>query len=120
MHARQPQARVTDYAQVSETTLNVTGFESLCVMDASFLPFKRSLFSRASLELEREQLTADQLHKLSTHLNRFFHFLVPHFPGSAATRVLEYFIRKYKCAVSFIHCGFEYISSDLALSSGIE
>ena len=85
-------------ASAADTPSSRAGFEALCTSDASFLPFKRTLFARSSLELERDACTQEQVAKLAASITRFLHLLVPHFATSAATMALEYLVRKYRCA----------------------
>jgi hypothetical protein len=72
------------------------GFELLCATNSSFLPFKRSILSRASLEFDRGQCTEEQATKLERTLSSLFCLLVPYFMAPAATAVLEYLMRKYR------------------------
>ena len=78
-------------------TVCSAGFESLCASDPNFLPFKRSLLSRASLQYDRAQTTPEQQAKVDRALTALLQHLVPFFLTPAATAVLEYLVRKYKC-----------------------
>lgn len=66
-------------------------------MDARFVPFKRTLLGQASLKYDRDQQSKDANIKIDAALKSFFHLMIPHFRTGAATAVLEYMVRKYKC-----------------------
>lgn len=74
------------------------GFDSLNASNAAFLPLKRALLTRASLDFERTQCTPEQQGKVDRAVTGLLQLLVPFFLSPAAVAVLEYLIRKYKCA----------------------
>ena len=71
------------------------GFGELCNLDARFRPYAKSLFGRAGLELDRQQASREVLAKLDASLGGFFALLSGCFLLPAATKALEFLVRRY-------------------------
>ncbi|PNH06163.1 hypothetical protein TSOC_007476 [Tetrabaena socialis] len=72
------------------------GLEDLIRLELSFRPYRESLFSRASLDINPELQTTDFLAKLDESITSFCFLLSNHFLAPAAFKALEYLIRRYK------------------------
>lgn len=79
------------------------GIEELGQIDAQLAHFQDTVISRASLSLDLGQHTTEQNEKLDVEVVMLCHRLVPHFQRKAATAVLEYLVRQYKCALCSVH-----------------
>ena len=65
-------------------------------MEPRFRPFRESLFSRASLDINPELQTAEFLSRLDESIGSFCLLLTNHFLAPPAFKALEYLIRRYK------------------------
>lgn len=72
------------------------GLDELVRKDPRFRQYKESLFSRASLNLDPDQQTADVLQKLDDTIQAFCAQLCDHFLSPSAFKVLEFLIRRFK------------------------
>ena len=61
-----------------------------------FEPFTRTLFGNGGLDIEREQQTTEESKKVNKSLDGFLEILSPFFLRPAATKTLEYHVRRYK------------------------
>lgn len=75
----------------------LTGFEQLIRLDLRFEPFTRTLFGGAGLDTERDQLTEEDIRRVNSSIEGFLGILSPFFLRPAATKTLEYLVRRYKC-----------------------
>ena len=87
-------AWVVDFLRIAG--LHVAGYEQLIRLDAHFEPFARTLFGSVDLDIEREQQTEEQNQRVDQSLERFLSILSPFFLRPAATKILEYLVRRYK------------------------
>ncbi|GLC34752.1 hypothetical protein PLESTB_001159600 [Pleodorina starrii] len=72
------------------------GLEDLTRLEPRFRPYRESLFSRASLDINPELQTPEFLSKLSESIYSFCCLLSNHFLSPPAFKALEYLIRRYK------------------------
>jgi U3 small nucleolar RNA-associated protein 10 len=76
---------------------NHSGFRELCALDARFEPFARTLFSPPSAGAPgREGLDAAGTARLDASLAAFARLVGPHIASPAASRALEYLVRRYR------------------------
>eukprot|EP00198_Chlamydomonas_reinhardtii_P004646 XP_001693982.1 nucleolar protein [Chlamydomonas reinhardtii] len=76
--------------------LSTQGLEELVRLEPRFRPFRESLFSRASLDINPELQTAEFLSRLDESIGSFCLLLTNHFLAPPAFKALEYLIRRYK------------------------
>ena len=89
-------AAAMDVLAVHEIATN--GLEELIRMDSAFARFARddSIFSAASVRLDREMLTASEDAELKAKLEAFLRLLGGFYLESAAKKAMEYLVRKYR------------------------
>ncbi|KAG2433890.1 hypothetical protein HXX76_008243 [Chlamydomonas incerta] len=76
--------------------LATQGLEELVRLEPRFRPFRESLFSRASLDINPEMQTAEFLSRLDESIGSFCLLLTNHFLAPPAFKALEYLIRRYR------------------------
>ncbi|KAG2486505.1 hypothetical protein HYH03_014807 [Edaphochlamys debaryana] len=76
--------------------LSCQGLEELVRLEPRFRPYRESLFSRGSLEINPDMQTTEFLAKLDESIHGFCCLLTNHFLSPPAFKVLEYLIRRYK------------------------
>ncbi|KAG2446493.1 hypothetical protein HYH02_008484 [Chlamydomonas schloesseri] len=76
--------------------LAAQGLEELVRLEPRFRPFRESLYSRASLDINPEMQTAELLSRLDESISSFCLLLTNHFLAPPAFKALEYLIRRYK------------------------
>ncbi|EFJ42549.1 hypothetical protein VOLCADRAFT_107183 [Volvox carteri f. nagariensis] len=72
------------------------GLDELMHLEPRFRPFRESLFSRASLDINPDLQTSEFLSKLSESVHEFCCLLSNHFLSPGAFKALEYLIRRYR------------------------
>ncbi len=72
------------------------GLEDLCKQEPRFAAFRESLFSQASVALNRDLQTREVNDKIDVTVDSLLLLLSDHFLSPAAFKVLEYLIRRYK------------------------
>ncbi|PKA48764.1 Uncharacterized protein AXF42_Ash018706 [Apostasia shenzhenica] len=76
-----------------------SGIETLVEADDRFLSFKSTLFSHASLDIEREKMAPTEEEKLNKSICSYLRLLAGYLHLHAALRTLEYLIRRYQVHV---------------------
>ena len=77
--------------------LALGGFVELCDMDGRFQVFSKTLFGRASLEVNRDLEGKETNEKFDSSINSFLRLLTAYFLLPCSFRALEYLVRRYKC-----------------------
>ncbi|KAK3070838.1 snoRNA-binding rRNA-processing protein utp10, partial [Teratosphaeriaceae sp. CCFEE 6253] len=72
------------------------GFEELCMLDARFSPFGRSLFSEQSQSEDRTQMTAAKNAELDRTVESFLALLSGRLLLKPATKALEWLVRRFR------------------------
>ncbi len=72
------------------------GLDELIRLEPRFRPYRESLFSRASLDINPDLQTPDFLAKLDESIHGFCCLLCNFFLAAPAFKALEYLIRRYK------------------------
>ncbi|KAK3072122.1 snoRNA-binding rRNA-processing protein utp10 [Teratosphaeriaceae sp. CCFEE 6253] len=72
------------------------GFEELCMLDARFSPFARSLFSEQSQSEDRTQMTAAENAELDRTVESFLALLSGRLLLKPATKALEWLVRRFR------------------------
>lgn len=83
----------------------ILGLEALIELDARFGKYKDTLFSQTSLELDRGKMVQKEEDKLNRSISLYLRLLSGHFELPAASKTLEYLIRRYEYVfqcISFI------------------
>ena len=78
---------------------HLPGFNELTRLDGRFEQFSKSLFSRAASEENRELLDKEANKKLDQQIESYLRLLSGFYLNPAATKTLEYLIRRYKIHV---------------------
>ncbi|GIL54419.1 hypothetical protein Vafri_9956 [Volvox africanus] len=78
------------------------GLEELTQLEPRFRPFRESLFSRASLDLNPDMQTVEFLSKLGESIYGFCCVLSNHFLLPGSFKVLEYLIRRYRANERYV------------------
>lgn len=73
------------------------GFDALCRLDPRFQSCRQALFSQSTaVSFERGAWDAERLRGIDNHIDRFCRLVGPYFLLPAATRALEYLVRKFQ------------------------
>jgi U3 small nucleolar RNA-associated protein 10 len=82
----------------TETVFNIAtnGLLKLIQIDGRFAQFQSTLFTRHSLNFNRELQTEEENKALNKNINLFLKLISSHLMTKEASKVLEYMIRKYK------------------------
>ncbi len=72
------------------------GLDEFIQLEPRFRPYRESLFSRASLDINPDLQTKDFLAKLGESIDSFCFLLSSYFLSPPSFKVLEYLIRRYK------------------------
>ncbi|GIL74166.1 hypothetical protein Vretimale_4805 [Volvox reticuliferus] len=78
------------------------GFEELTQLEPRFRPYRESLFSRASLDVNPDMQTVEFLSKLGESIHGFCCVLSNHFLLPGSFKVLEYLIRRYRANERYV------------------
>ncbi|GLI61497.1 hypothetical protein VaNZ11_003825, partial [Volvox africanus] len=78
------------------------GLAELTQLEPRFRPFRESLFSRASLDLNPDMQTVEFLSKLGESIHGFCCVLSNHFLLPGSFKVLEYLIRRYRANERYV------------------
>ena len=96
-------------------TTHAVGFNELTRLDGRFEQFSKSLFSRAASEENRELLDKEANKKLDQQIESYLRLLSGFYLNPAATKTLEYLIRRYKIHVhnvdAAVTCALPYHST---------
>ena len=91
------------------------GFSELCRLDGRFDAYAKALFSRSASETNRELQDKEANAKLDASLEGFLRLLSGFFLNPAATKALEYLIRRFKIHVfnvdAAVACALPYHST---------
>jgi U3 small nucleolar RNA-associated protein 10 len=94
---------------------HLPGFHELTRLDGRFEQFSKSLFSRAASEENRELLDREANKKLDQQIESYLRMLSGFYLNPAATKTLEYLIRRYKIHVhnvdAAVTCALPYHST---------
>jgi hypothetical protein len=94
---------------------HLPGFNELTRLDGRFEQFSKSLFSRAASEENRELLDKEANKKLDQQIESYLRLLSGFYLNPAATKTLEYLIRRYKIHVhnvdAAVTCALPYHST---------
>jgi len=77
-------------------SLALTGLDDLVDMERRFEPYKKTLFSSESLNLDRELQSRELNDKLNISIANFLQLLCSYVMHTPAHQTLEYLIRRYK------------------------
>ena len=96
-------------------SVGLQGFNELTRLDGRFEQFSKSLFSRAASEENRELLDKEANKKLDQQIESYLRLLSGFYLNPAATKTLEYLIRRYKIHVhnvdAAVTCALPYHST---------
>ena len=97
------------------------GFNELTRLDGRFEQYSKSLFSRAGSEQNRELMDREANAKLDQQIEGYLRLLSGYYLNPAATKTLEYLIRRYKIHVhnvdAAVTCALPYHSTPSLSSS---
>ncbi|CAK9436754.1 uncharacterized protein LODBEIA_P12760 [Lodderomyces beijingensis] len=86
-----------DYEYIYE--IAVAALDELCELDSRFGKFKPSLFSRDSVNFDRNVQTEELINQLNKNIDAFFILLAPYYGFTAALRAAEWLVRRFQANV---------------------
>jgi U3 small nucleolar RNA-associated protein 10 len=83
------------------------GFEELCQLDARFAPFRTTLWSEQSQDVDRTQLTEDENAALDVRVDAFLRLCSSRLRLMPAIKAIEWLIRRFRYGLGVLRqlCG---------------
>ncbi|CDK26324.1 unnamed protein product [Kuraishia capsulata CBS 1993] len=110
-------AATQDYEEIYEDSLEA--FEELCSLDNRITGFKDSIFSEASVRIDRLVQTKEQNEDLDNTIEAFLSLVSPFFNLSIAIRAIEWLVRRFQINVhsaeKLILCSLPYFDQPVFL-----
>ena len=77
-------------------SIGLNGFLDLVRTNEQFAPYEQTLFSKSSVQFNRQLQTKEENKKLDVALNTFLTLLSPYFLLKSAQKAFEYLLRRYQ------------------------
>lgn len=81
-------------------SIAVEGFRELVELDPAFRKYERSLFSPASIGIDRFVQTKADNQELDKNIDNFLGLVGPRLLLRSATKALEWLVRRFRCALN--------------------